>query len=165
MLEARLFTRSWSPKNSRGHREVREVLRTVVWVILECEWSHNSPWTARESRGPLVQPLVAPRVTAAHVHPGCGHPLGALASASRSWPHVFFSRASLLSSSLSLCFVPLVVRRAVVSLGTWWTGPCLRFHVCRSGCVVRLCLIFSFSFLSSVPLSLRFDDKIPCTPA
>ena len=62
-----------------------EMLRTLVWVILECEWSHNSPWTVRESRGPLVCPLVAPRGTAAHVHHGCGHLLGALTSASRSF--------------------------------------------------------------------------------
>ena len=79
------------------YADLSEVLRTWVWLILECEWSHNSPWTARESRGPLVYPLVAPRGTAAHVHHGCGHPLGALASASRSWPQFFFCGASLLS--------------------------------------------------------------------
>ena len=101
--------------------DLSEMLRTLVWVILECEWSHNSPWTARESRGPLVYLLVAPRGTAAHVHHGCGHPLGALASAS---PHFFFVEPLCCPHHCQFVFVPLVVRRAVVSLGACWTGPC-----------------------------------------
>ena len=43
-------------------------------------------------------------------------------SVSRSRRTVFLQHSSLLSSSLSLCFVPLMVRRVGVALGACWTA-------------------------------------------
>ena len=111
-----------------------------VWVILECEWSHNSPWTARESRGPLIYLLVAPRGTAAHVHRGCGHPLGALASAS---PHLFFVEPLCCPHH---CQFVLCRWWCVAPLFLWARFGQVLFDVttCRSKFVVHFCLIFFF---------------------
>ena len=123
--------------------DLSEMLRTLVWVILECEWSNNSPWTARESRGTLVYPLVAPRGTAAHVHHGCGHPLGALASASRSWPQYFFVQPLCCPHH---CHFVLCRWWYVVPLFLWArVGQILvDVFMCVARSVVRLCMIFFF---------------------
>ena len=57
-------------------------------------------------------------------------------SVSRSRPNVFLLHSSVLFSSLSLCFVPLMVRRVGVALGACWT--CIDVIMRRSGFGVYL---------------------------
>ena len=123
-----------------------EMLRTLVWVILEYEWSHNSPWTAMESRGPLVCPLVASR----------GRQLTCIMDVDAHWarslqpPDLFFVEPLCCPHH---CQFVLCRRWCVAPLFLWGrVGQVLvDVSTCRSGFVVHFCLILFF-FSSSVPL-------------
>ena len=145
------------------YADLSEALRTWVWLILECEWSHNSPWTARESRGPLVHPLVAPRGTAAHVHHGCGHPLGALASASRSWPTFFFVGHLCCPDNCHFvfcrwwCVAPLFLWARVGQV----LGDVLpRVDLNMASACFRGSLMFRFGEFRAAVTALRFQDSL-----
>ena len=81
-------------------------------------------------------------------------------SVSRSRPHVFLLHSSLLSSSLSLCFVPLMVRRVGVALGACWTCPHCFYHAPLGFCTLLELTLFKLWFFlcDPVPPRLRSDD-------